>query len=144
MPANRPTLDELLEAVAEFLEKRVMPKLDRHTAFHTRVAVNVLGIVRRQLEQGPGLDAEERERLKALLDREGALEELNAELCRQIRSGNLDHRNQELMEHLFRTTMGKVSVDQPSYSAYQRALRETAGSSEDGQPSGTATERSET
>ncbi len=128
MPSNRPTRDELLEAVAEFLEKRVMPKLDKHTAFHTRVAVNVLNIIRRELKDGPRLEAEELERLKILLGREGTLPELNAELCRQIRSGALDHRNEELMEHLFLTTLGKVAVDQPIYSGYRRALEETQGS----------------
>jgi len=124
MPSNRPTRDELLEAVAEFLEKRVIPRVDAHTAFHTRVAVNVLAIVRRELEHGPRLDAEERTRLKRLLGREGTLEELNAELCRQIRSGEIHPRDQELTEHLFLTTLGKVSVDQPNYSAYQRAIEE--------------------
>jgi len=124
MPTNRPTPDELLEAVTEFLENRVMPKLDKHTAFHTRVAVNVLGILRREMEHGPRLDAEELSRLKDLLGREGTLEELNAELCGQIRSGKLDHLNDDLMEHLLRTTMGKVSIDQPNYSAYKRALEE--------------------
>ena len=128
MPSNRPTRDELLEAVAEFLEKRVMPKLDKHTAFHTRVAINVLNIVRRELEHGSRLDAEELERLKSLLGREGTLEELNAELCRKIQSGDLDRRSKDLMEHLLRTTLGKVSIDQPSYSAYKRALQETEGS----------------
>jgi hypothetical protein len=128
MPANRPTRDELLEAVAEFLEKRVMPKLDKHTGFHTRVAVNVLNIVRREMKDGPTLDAEELGRLKELLGREGTLEELNAELCNRIRQGDLDQGHPELMEHLFRTTMGKVSIDQPGYSAYKRALEETEGS----------------
>jgi AcrR family transcriptional regulator len=128
MPSNRPTLDELLEAVVEFLEKRLMPKLDKHTAFHARVAANVLNIVRRELEQGPGLDAEELARLKDLLGEDGTLEELNAQLCNRIRRGDLDHRNPDLMEHLFLTTLGKVSVDQPIYSAYRRALEETEGS----------------
>jgi hypothetical protein len=124
MPSNRPTRDELLEAVVEFLEKRLMPKLDRHTAFHTRVAANVLNIVRRELEQGPGLDAEELDRLRDLLGEDGTLAELNAELCNRIHRGEMDHTNPELMEHLFLTTMGKVSVDQPIYSAYKRALEE--------------------
>jgi hypothetical protein len=124
MPSNRPTKDELLEAVIEFLEKRVMPKLDKHTAFHTRVAANVLNIVRRELEHGPGLDAEELARLKDMLGEDGSLEKLNAELCNRIHQGELDHTNPELMEHLFLTTMGKVSVDQPIYSAYRRALKE--------------------
>ncbi len=128
MPSNRPTRDELLEAVAEFLEKRVMPRLDKHTAFHTRVAVNVLNIVRRETKEGPRLDTEELERLKSLLGREGTLDELNAELCSRIRSGDMDHRNKDLMEHLFLTTLGKVSVDQPIYSGYRRALEETQGS----------------
>jgi len=128
MPTNRPTQDELLEAVTEFLEDRVLPKLDKHTAFHARVAVNVLGILRREMEHGPRLDAEELERLKGLLDRVGTLEELNAELCEKIRAGDLDHRNQDLMEHLLRTTMGKVSIDQPNYSAYKRALDEEESS----------------
>lgn len=127
MPSNRPTRDELLEAVVEFLEKRVMPKMDKHTAFHTRVATNVLNIVRRELEHGPRLDEEERERLEGLLGRGGTLEELNAELCDRIRSGDMDYRNPDLMEHLFLTTMGKVSVDQPIYSAYRRALEEEEG-----------------
>lgn len=124
MPTNRPSRDELLEAVAEFLEKRVIPRVDAHTAFHTRVAVNVLAISRRELEHGPRLDAEERTRLKRLLGREGTLEELNSELCDRIRSGDMDSRNPALMEHLFLTTMGKVSIDQPTYSAYRRALEE--------------------
>ena len=131
MPSNRPTQDELLEAVVEFLEKRLMPKLDKHTAFHTRVAANVLNIVRRELEQGPKLDTEELARLKDLLGEDGTLEELNAELCTRIRKGDLDQRNPDLMEHLFLTTMGKLSVDQPIYSAYQRA-REEEGAQEHG------------
>ena len=124
MPSNRPTRDELLEAVIEFLENRVMPKLDKHTAFHARVAANVLNIVRRELEQGPKLDAEELVRLKDLLGEDGTLEALNAELCNRIHRGDLDYTDPELMEHLFQTTMGKVSVDQPIYSAYRRALEE--------------------
>ena len=108
--------------VIEFLEKRVMPELDKHTAFHTRVAANVLNIVRRELEQGPGLDAAERDRLKNLLGKDGTLEGLNLELCNRIHRGDLDYTNAELMEHLFLTTMGKVSVDQPMYSAYRRSL----------------------
>jgi hypothetical protein len=127
MPGNRPTRDELLEAVAEFLEKRAMPRLDEHTAFHARVAVNVLAIVRRELALGPRLEREEHDRLRSLLGREGTLEELNSELCARIRSGEMDSGNPALMEHLFLTTMGKVSIDQPTYSAYRRSLEEENG-----------------
>ena len=42
MAAARPTIDELLEATQEFLEKKIIHTVDSHRAFHTRVAINVL------------------------------------------------------------------------------------------------------
>ena len=122
MTANRPTTVELVEAVSEFLESKVMPAADPHTAFHTRVAVNTLGIIRRELELGPGLEAEEHQRLRQILGRDGGLDELNAELFRRIRDGSIDYQDQNLISHLYRTTMGRLSIDNPRYSSYKRAL----------------------
>jgi hypothetical protein len=122
MPTNRPTMKELIEAVREFLEARVMPAVDQNIAFHTRVAVNTLGIVERELEKGPDLDQAEHERLRRLLKQDGGLKDLNAALCRQIREGLIDCRNPELMEHLRLTTLGRLSIDNPRYATYQRAL----------------------
>ena len=83
---DRPTLAELVAAVRDFIEQQAMPKLEGHSAFHARVASNALGIVLRQLEQAPEAESRERERLSALLGRDGGLEELNRELCARIRS----------------------------------------------------------
>src|SRR5215469_8080317 len=52
-PHGRPTASELLDAVREFLTAQVMPATTGQTAFHARVAANVLGIVARELELGP-------------------------------------------------------------------------------------------
>ena len=60
---DQPSIRELVDAVRDFIEKRAMPELKGHTAFHARVAANALGIVSRQLEQGPHADAEEHARL---------------------------------------------------------------------------------
>ena len=49
MPTDRPTVPELVEAVREFMENEVQPNLEGSVAFHTRVAVNVLRIVEREL-----------------------------------------------------------------------------------------------
>jgi len=122
MSGNRPTAKDLVEAVREFLETRVMPAVQGQTAFHARVAANVLAIVERELELGPGCYAEEHERLKRLLGREGTLHQLNRELCLKIRDGILDYRDADLADHLRRTTMGRMSIDNPRYAAYRRAL----------------------
>ena len=47
---DRPTAAELVAAVREYLERDVMTATEGRVAFHARVAVNVLGMVERELE----------------------------------------------------------------------------------------------
>lgn len=124
MSDQRPTTSELVEAVREFLENEVQAKLEGSTAFHARVAVNVLRIVERELEQGDALAAAEHERLAALLGAEGGLGDLNARLVAGIRAGELDVETPGLVDHLRATVMGRVGVDNPRYGSYKRALEE--------------------
>jgi hypothetical protein len=128
MPTNRPDKKELVEAVREFLENKVQTAVEGQISFHTRIAVNMLKIVERELTLGPNLENEERERLHALLDREGTLEELNVVLCEKLKSGEMDYRNDELVEHLRLTALGKLSIDNPDYSAFKRAVEKKEGS----------------
>ena len=47
---DRPTPEELAEAVREFLQEEILPQLDDHRLkFHTLVAINGLGIAEREL-----------------------------------------------------------------------------------------------
>jgi hypothetical protein len=61
--SERPTPDELAEAIEEFLSGEILPTLDDHRLrFRTLVALNALGIVRRELTNLPREDdAEQRE-----------------------------------------------------------------------------------
>lgn len=123
---DQPSIRELVDAVREFLEKRAMPELKGHTAFHARVASNALGIVVRELELGGPSAVDERKRLAALLGHDGPLEDLNRELCRVIREGKLDLAKPELLEHLEKSVRDKVAIDQPNYSGLKIAKeRET-------------------
>ncbi|HEY2068049.1 MAG TPA: DUF6285 domain-containing protein [Rhizomicrobium sp.] len=117
---DQPSIRELVEAVREFLEKRAMPELKGHTAFHARVAANALGIVSRELERGDGAAASELLRLTALLKRDGSLDALNRELCGAIRDGALALDDPALLAHLESTTRDKVAIDQPNYSGAKR------------------------
>jgi hypothetical protein len=118
---DQPSIRELVEAVREFLEKRAMPELKGHTAFHARVASNALGIVMRELEFGDGAAYDEKKRLAALLGHDGPLEDLNRELCRVIREGGIDLAKPELLAHLERTVRDKIAIDQPNYSGLKIA-----------------------
>ena len=55
---DRPTAVELLGAVREFLDQDVMPAVEGRVQFHTRVAVNALGMLERELRLGPELGLE--------------------------------------------------------------------------------------
>jgi hypothetical protein len=121
---DQPSPIELLEAVRSFIQDQAIPRLEGRAAFHARIAVNALAIVARGLALGPGQDDAERERLEALLGRNGTLDELNRELCRRIRAREVDLDTPGLAEHLRETTLAKLAVDQPRYAAYRRAVGE--------------------
>lgn len=124
---DQPTSAELVGATERFLREVAMKQLEGHAAFHARVAANVLGIVKRELELGPTQAEAERSRLEALLGQSGDLDMLNRELCRRIREGEMNTATPGLMDHLWDTTLEQLAIDQPTYSGYKRALEERNG-----------------
>ena len=63
---ERPTADELAEAIQEFLAGEVLPTLaDPRARFRMLVALNALGIVRRELAKLPAEDDAEQRQLAA-------------------------------------------------------------------------------
>ena len=64
--SERPTPDELAEAIEEFLAGEILPTLDDHRLrFRTLVALNALGILRRELTQLPRIDDAAQQELAA-------------------------------------------------------------------------------
>ena len=61
-------------------------------------------------------------RLRELLGEGGDLASLNASLCARIRDGAVDLKTPGLFDHLYKTAVEKLAVDQPNYSAYKRAI----------------------
>jgi hypothetical protein len=124
MPDDRPTAGELVDAVTEFLERDVQPSLEGRLAFHSRVAVNALRIVRREMDLGPELDAARHAGLHELLgtDRSGrsgeagtSTRELEVELARRIRAGSLDEERPELVAYLRATLRLQLDIVHPGY-----------------------------
>ena len=112
---DRPTAAELVAAVREYLERDVMPATEGRVAFHARVAVNVLGMVERELELGQTQDAEEHARLVELLGRDGSVRELTEVLATGIRDGSLDLPWSELVASVRGTVRAKLEVANPRY-----------------------------
>ncbi|WP_018147281.1 DUF6285 domain-containing protein [Henriciella marina] len=123
---NQPSVSELVQAVKNFVDHSAMPELTGRAAFHARVASNVLATILRDLDSREENDAEEYARLQALIaDSDGKTRaELNAELRGKIRSGELTVQSAELMDHLKKTAIAQLKVDQPKYSGLATALED--------------------
>jgi hypothetical protein len=94
--SERPTPDELAEAIQEFLAGEVLPTLDDHRArFRTLVALNALGILRRELARLPSVDdAEQRQ------------------LAERIRAGDVPDGT---LAHVKASVEGRLRIASPHY-----------------------------
>ena len=83
---DMPSAEALVESVREWLERDVMAGTTGRLQFHTRVAINVLSMVERELREGAAQEVEHCARLAQL----GCADD--AELAQRIRDGELDDR----------------------------------------------------
>ncbi|MFO7164812.1 MAG: DUF6285 domain-containing protein [Mycolicibacterium hassiacum] len=107
---GRPTAAELLAAVAEFLDNEVRTALGpehAQTAFHARVAANVLRIVGR-----PMLDETAAAALVPLAELGFSSER---EFAAAIRAGELDDRPEEVLNCLREIVRCRLDVAHPGY-----------------------------
>ncbi len=112
---DRPTAVELLVAIREFVEHDVMPTVEGRVRFHSRVAVNALGMLERELDLGPELDAAERARLAGLLGHDDDVPALTRDLSHRIRDGSLDDRRAEVIAAVRASVRDKLLVSNPDY-----------------------------
>jgi hypothetical protein len=115
MTQDRPTAAELVGSVREFLERDVMAATEGRVQFHTRVAVNALGMIERELTLGPALRKAERARAAALLGHDAETDELEREIAAGIRAGSLDAQLDAVRAHVRQTVREKLLVANPGY-----------------------------
>ncbi|MEU8356937.1 DUF6285 domain-containing protein [Nonomuraea sp. NPDC048882] len=109
-PHDVPGAAELVAAVRDFLETDVLPAVDGRTRYHTRVAINVLGMVEREIELGPA----QAERHGASLAALGMADD--AELAAAVREGRVPD-DSALLSVLEQAVRAKLEVANPGYPA---------------------------
>ena len=108
-PHDRPTAAELLEALHEWMERDLLPGVDGRLQFHTRVAINMIDIVRRELELGPDQEVQHQEVLASFGMND------DAELAAAIREGAFDTDLVDVLNRLRPVVEDKVRVANPRY-----------------------------
>lgn len=108
-PHDVPSAEQLVESVREWMERDVMSGTSGRLQFHTRVAINVLAMVERELRLGQGQSVAHAVRLAQL----GCADD--RELADRIRSGAFDDRLDEVRELVRADVRDKLAVANPKY-----------------------------
>lgn len=108
-PHDAPSIEQIIEAVREWIETDVVAVTEGRLRFHGRVAVNMLAIVERELELGEGQALAHRDRLA-----EFGVED-DVELAAGIRAGDFVDRAVELRALLRADVIDKLLVANPGY-----------------------------
>jgi aminoglycoside phosphotransferase (APT) family kinase protein len=120
---DMPRADEILTGVRDFLRNDVMAQTQGRNNFMARVSANTLDILLRELDLGPSARERELAGLIDLLGQKGDLETLRWRLTNALRNNEMPLNQQGLAEHLRRTTVAQVAIDQPKYSGFKTALK---------------------
>ena len=126
---DRPTIDELLEAVAGYLRDDVMANTQGRTNFHGRVAMNAIEMIRREIatqEEHLGREWDSLDHVLGIQPMPPHLSEVrealtarNRELSERIRAGDADSGDfrKVVMNHLWWTVPDKLLVSNPALAA---------------------------
>jgi hypothetical protein len=115
MPQSMPDAATLITAAARYLETELMPTLQGYHRFQTRVTVNVLNTIQRELKLRESNLQAERGRLEMILGRSGDPSELSVELCGRIRNGQISIEDPALREHVRRSLAEALAINNPRW-----------------------------
>ena len=115
MPRSLPDAATLLNAAAKYLEDELLPTLADYHRFQTRVTINVLNLVRRELDLCEAQAASEHKRLAAILGYDATIEELNTDLAKRIRDGKLALDDPALRSHIRQSLADALAINNPRW-----------------------------
>lgn len=115
MPDSMPDMTTLLGAAVKYLEQDLFPTLAGYHRFQVRVTINVLNLVRRELELRAAQSEAERARLGEILGHEGEVRALNDELCESVRLGAIALDDEKLRTHLRQSLADALAINNPKW-----------------------------
>ena len=110
---DRPTSKELLEAVIDFIDAEI--KSDSYPAnkkFKFQIVLNVLNIVKREVETGEEINIKYSELGSNLF---GENQFTIEKLSQKIRTKEIDCEDKDLINFLYDLTAEKIKIDNPKY-----------------------------
>jgi hypothetical protein len=107
--SDAPDTVALVEAIADLVRDQVMPAVEGELRYLLRVSLTALGIIARELENGPEFARAQQARLAAL----GCAD--NAELAARLRDGTIDAFDPEVLRLVTESVRDKVRLADPRF-----------------------------
>ena len=110
---DRPTSAELLEAIIDFINTEI--KSDSYPAnkkFKFQIVLNVLNVVKREVETGEEINEKFSELGSKLTNEENFTIE---KLSKKIRKQEINYDDKSLIDFLYELTEEKIKIDNPKY-----------------------------
>lgn len=101
---GEPSTAEMLAAIANWIESDIKPNAQGRDRFMASVALNALGMLRREAEQPVSVH--------------------DKQLSEQLLSGDMSLATPGLFDRLRQQSLGKLMADQPKYSALAKAIQQ--------------------
>ncbi|MBT3788039.1 MAG: hypothetical protein HN725_07720 [Alphaproteobacteria bacterium] len=91
------TTDDLLEALEIFLREEVTPQMQGYGEFRTRVALNILGMLRREQQHG------------------GDHSKDISDLARSLRDGDTSWKDQQALQEIKAANLDRLRINNPKW-----------------------------
>ena len=115
MSHYRPSMDNLIETVGQFLDE-IAPSLTGELKYKAHVSSFLLSICRRELADDGAKDASDLAAWRKLLNSDVAsASHARRELCARIRQHNFDDRFDEVLTAILDRTADDVRIVRPDY-----------------------------
>lgn len=128
MPHSHPDAQTLLGVAVDHLEGEVYPTPQGALRYRTRIALNVLRIVQRELVLGAGFDAEDAAELQALLGPHAAASVGvgGAEaMARRLEHGEAALDDPQLVQFLRRSLGRALAINNPRWTRSDTSSKDT-------------------
>ena len=129
---DRPTAEELLATITDYLIGEVQPNVEGTLRYHTLVAANLCRMLERETRLYPAAAANERSALRHLLEVQDQTEtpdqlgQLTAQLAHRLRSGDCDRAFEAAAWQVLNdTVVAKLAINKPGYDRYDSASEVT-------------------
>lgn len=122
MPQSHPDAQTLLAAAVDQLEAEVYPTLQGGMRYRTRIVLNVLRVVQRELALGAGFDAQDAAELQKLPGLESGGAEV---LTQRIEDGQADLDDPRLVAFLRQSLDRALAINNPRWTRSDAPAKET-------------------